>query len=67
MKTFKATAKKLKEGMQVEVESNGFKMLFDEPEQMGGTNKAINPMSQHYQLWALVKQSSHLCLPNKWI
>ena len=45
MKTFKATAKKLKEGMQVEVESNGFKMLFDEPEQMGGTNKAVNPMS----------------------
>ncbi|QWB99498.1 OsmC family protein [Mycoplasmatota bacterium] len=45
MKTFKATAKKLKEGMQVEVNSAGFKMIFDEPEQMGGTNKGINPMS----------------------
>jgi len=43
--TFKATAKKLPEGMQVDTESQGFKILFDEPEKMGGTNKGINPMS----------------------
>jgi uncharacterized OsmC-like protein len=45
MKTFKATAKKLKDGMQVEVSAAGFKMIFDEPEQMGGTNQGVNPMS----------------------
>ncbi|MGE4571553.1 MAG: OsmC family protein [Candidatus Izemoplasmatales bacterium] len=45
MKTFKANAKKLKEGMQVEVNAAGFKMIFDEPEQMGGTNQGVNPMS----------------------
>jgi uncharacterized OsmC-like protein len=45
MKTFKATAKKLKDGMQVEVNAAGFKMIFDEPEQMGGTNQGVNPMS----------------------
>ncbi|MDD3130103.1 MAG: OsmC family protein [Candidatus Izemoplasmatales bacterium] len=43
--TFKATAKKLSEGMQVDTESSGFRILFDEPEKMGGTNKGINPMS----------------------
>ncbi len=44
-KTYKATVKKLKEGFQVEAEANGFKILFDEPENMGGTNKGMNPMS----------------------
>ena len=43
--TFKATARKLSDGMQVETESHGFKILFDEPEKMGGTNQGINPMS----------------------
>lgn len=43
--TFKATARKLEKGMQVDTESNGFKILFDEPEKMGGTNEGINPMS----------------------
>ena len=43
--TFKATARKLSDGMQVDTESHGFKILFDEPEKMGGTNKGINPMS----------------------
>ena len=43
--TFKAKAHKLADGMQVETESGGFKILFDEPEKMGGTNKGINPMS----------------------
>lgn len=31
--------------MQVEVNAAGFKMIFDEPEQMGGTNQGVNPMS----------------------
>ena len=44
-KTYKATIKKLKEGFQVEAESEGFKILFDEPEKIGGTNKGMNPMS----------------------
>ncbi|HKL47722.1 MAG TPA: OsmC family protein, partial [Candidatus Izemoplasmatales bacterium] len=33
------------DGMQVEVNAAGFKMIFDEPEQMGGTNQGMNPMS----------------------
>ena len=45
MKTFKANARKLKDGMQVEVSAAGFKMIFDEPENMGGTNQGMNPMS----------------------
>lgn len=45
MKTFKATAKKLDKGLQVEVNSAGFKMIFDEPVAMGGTNAGMNPMS----------------------
>jgi len=43
--TFKAKATKLPNGMQVDTESQGFKILFDEPEKMGGTNKGINPIS----------------------
>jgi uncharacterized OsmC-like protein len=43
--TFKATALKLDEGMQVLTESQGFKIIFDEPERMGGTNKGVNPMA----------------------
>ncbi len=42
--TFKATAKKLQEGMQVETESRGFKIMMDEPKELGGTNKAMNPV-----------------------
>ncbi|MEB4781503.1 hypothetical protein P5G60_07075 [Paenibacillus jamilae] len=44
--TFKASAKKLPEGLQVETNSNsrGFKILIDEPEDMGGTDKGINPV-----------------------
>lgn len=45
LNTFKATARKLSDGMQVDTESQGFKILFDEPEKMGGTNKGINPMA----------------------
>jgi uncharacterized OsmC-like protein len=42
--TFKATAKKSPEGLQVAAESRGFKILFDEPEDLGGTNTAMNPV-----------------------
>ena len=42
--TFKATAKKLPEGMQVETNSRGFKIIMDEPEDLGGTNVAMNPV-----------------------
>jgi uncharacterized OsmC-like protein len=42
--TFKATAKKLPEGLQVQTESSGFKILMDEPESLGGTNKGLNPV-----------------------
>lgn len=34
--TFKATAKKLPNGMQVETNSRGFKIIMDEPEDLGG-------------------------------
>ncbi|MEA4900296.1 OsmC family protein [Desulfitobacterium sp.] len=42
--TFKATAKKLPEGLQVETDSRGFKILMDEPEDLGGTNASMNPV-----------------------
>lgn len=42
--TFKASAKKLPEGLQVETESRGFKIVMDEPEELGGTNAAMNPV-----------------------
>ena len=42
--TFKSTAKKLPEGLQVETNSRNFKILFDEPEDLGGTDAAMNPV-----------------------
>lgn len=42
--TFKASAKKLPEGLQVETSARGFKILMDEPEDLGGTNAAMNPV-----------------------
>lgn len=42
--TFKATAKRLPEGLQVETNSRGFKILMDEPENLGGTDVAMNPV-----------------------
>lgn len=42
--TFKAVAKKLPEGLLVESSSRGFKIMIDEPEDMGGTDKAMNPV-----------------------
>ncbi len=40
---FSATVS-LKEGMHVQAESRGFIVEMDEPEQLGGTNKAMNPV-----------------------
>lgn len=42
--TFKATAKKLPEGLQVETNTRGFKILLDEPEDLGGTDAGLNPV-----------------------
>ena len=42
--TFKATAKKLPEGLQVATESRGFKIMMDEPKDLGGTDVAMNPV-----------------------
>ena len=42
--TFKATAKKLPDGLQVETESRGFKVLMDEPKDLGGTDASLNPV-----------------------
>lgn len=42
--TFKATARKLPEGLQVETNSRGFKIVLDEPEDMGGTDAGLNPV-----------------------
>jgi uncharacterized OsmC-like protein len=42
--TFKATATKLPEGLQVEAQSRGFKILMDEPQDLGGTDKGMNPV-----------------------
>ena len=44
LQTLKATTKKLPDGLQVETDSRGFKVLLDEPEELGGTNKGMNPM-----------------------
>lgn len=42
--TYKVKAKKLSGGMQVETKSRSFKLLIDEPEVLGGTNKAMSPV-----------------------
>ena len=42
--TFKATAKKMPEGLQVETSSRGFKILLDEPPELGGTDAGMNPV-----------------------
>lgn len=42
--TFKATARKLPHGLQVEAESRGFKIMMDEPKELGGTDTAMNPV-----------------------
>jgi len=42
--TYKATAKLLPDGLQVETEARGFKILIDEPETLGGTNVGMSPV-----------------------
>lgn len=42
--TFKASAKKLPEGLQVESQSRGFKIIMDEPPELGGTDASLNPV-----------------------
>lgn len=42
--TFKATANKTATGLQVESESRGFKLTFDEPKELGGTDTGMNPV-----------------------
>lgn len=42
--TFKATANKLKEGLQVETSIRSFKILMDEPAELGGTDMGPNPV-----------------------
>ena len=43
VETFKAVARG-KEGLAVETDVRGFKIRFDEPEEMGGTNTGLNPV-----------------------
>ncbi|WP_070120397.1 OsmC family protein [Bacillus marinisedimentorum] len=42
--TFKAGAKNLPEGLMVETAARDFKVLIDEPESLGGTDKGMNPV-----------------------
>ncbi|NLJ40419.1 MAG: OsmC family protein [Clostridiales bacterium] len=42
--TFKATAKSLPDGLQVDTEARGFKILLDEPKELGGTDLGMNPV-----------------------
>jgi uncharacterized OsmC-like protein len=44
LSTFKATATKLSEGMQVETKARKFTALLDEPAELGGTDVAMNPI-----------------------
>lgn len=44
IETFKSRVKDLKEGMQVEVNARGLKVIIDEPQELGGTNKGMNPL-----------------------
>jgi len=49
--TFKATATKLPQGMAVESEARGFKIIADEPPALGGNDQGMNPVEM--QLCAL--------------
>lgn len=42
--TFKARARKLADGMQVETQSRSFKVIIDEPTDLGGTDVAMSPV-----------------------
>ena len=42
--TFKATSRKLGQGLSVESEARGFKLVMDEPVGMGGTDTGMSPV-----------------------
>lgn len=42
--TYKAVAKKLPEGLQVETKSRTFKIIQDEPKEIGGTDIGMSPV-----------------------
>lgn len=42
--TFKAVSHKGKSGLVVESQAHGFKIVMDEPENLGGTNQGMNPV-----------------------
>ncbi len=42
--TFKATSRKLPEGMAVESRARGFRILVDEPPALGGADSAMSPV-----------------------
>ncbi len=42
--TFKAVSHKGKGGLVVESQAHGFKIVMDEPENLGGTNQGMNPV-----------------------
>lgn len=42
--TFNAEVKTLSNGLQVEANARGFKIVMDEPEELGGTNVGMNPV-----------------------
>ncbi len=42
--TFKATSRKLPEGMAVESQVRDFKIMADEPPSLGGADQAMNPL-----------------------
>ena len=42
--TFKASAQKCPGGLKVETNARGFKIILDEPEDLGGSNKGMNPV-----------------------
>lgn len=44
IETFKTRVKKTSHGLQVEADSRGFKIIFDEPESLGGSNTGMNPV-----------------------
>ena len=42
--TFKTVSRKLPSGLAVESEARGFKIIMDEPQQLGGTDTGMNPV-----------------------
>lgn len=44
VETFKATVKTLEKGLMVEAVSRDFKVILDEPKNLGGTDEGMNPV-----------------------